>query len=444
MPKAAATPVAASLDDADEDRTMFGRTFWLAYVANLLLMVGVSTLFRYADFVRLGGGTPFTLGLIVGVGMIGSLLMRGVLGTSIDHYGAGRIWALSLVMIIASLLLHLTIGSVNGPLVYVARIALMVGQAGAFGASLTFVTLRAPSGRTGEMVGMLGSSGFIGLAVGPILGDWLFATPEVTSAHIRQMFLMATTAAIMSLVCVLFASRGESPIRINRRRPPMVWLLRRYHPGPILICAAAMGIGVMMPHTFVRPYTQHLGLPRILTFFVVYAAAAFSVRILTRRFTDRFGIRPIVQLGFAFLALSLLSFLLVDREWLLVVPASIGGVAHAFLFPAIVTGGSLSFPTRYRGLATTLVLAMFDIANLIGQPIIGGIIEYAPKFGLPGYATMFVGVASVTVVATGAAMFIRDGKPSQHLDITLPPSPGRRMKTNKKKLSERDSVSLAR
>lgn len=389
---------------------MFDRTFWLAYAANLLLMVGVSTLFRYADFVRLAGGTTFTLGLIVGVGMVGSLLMRGVLGTTIDHYGAGRIWAVSLVVIILALLLHLTIATVDSPLVYIARITLMVGQAGAFGASLTFVTLRAPPGRTGEMIGMLGSSGFIGVAVGPILGDWLFATPEVTGDHIRQMFMMATTAAILSLVCVLFASRGEVPIRTSRRRPPMVWLLRRYHPGPILICAAAMGIGVMMPHTFVRPYTQHLGLPRILTFFVVYAVAAFSVRVMTRRFTDRFGIRPVVQVGFTFLAISLLTFLLVDREWLLVIPATIGGVAHAFLFPAIVTGGSLSFPMRYRGLATTFVLAMFDIGNLIGQPLIGGIVEFAPKIGLPGYATMFVCVASLMVTAAGAAMFIRDEK----------------------------------
>jgi MFS family permease len=396
---------------------MYDRAFWLAYAANTLLMIGVSTLFRYADFVRLHGGTPFTLGLIVGVGMVGSLLMRGVLGTKIDRYGAGKIWAVSLVVIVASLLLHLTIGNVDTPFVYIARIALMVGQAGAFGASLTFVTLRAPPGRTGEMVGMLGSSGFIGLAVGPILGDWLFATREVTTVHVQQMFMVAAVAVTLSLVCVVLASSGSSPVRKSRRRPPMIWLLRRYHPGPILICAAAMGIGVMLPHTFVRPYTEHLGMPRILTFFAVYAGAAFSVRLVTRTFTDRFGVRPVVQLGFAFLALSLLSFLIVDREWLLAVPAAIGGVAHAFLFPAIVTGGSLSFPTRYRGLATTLVLAMFDIANLIGQPLIGGIVEFAPRFGLPGYATMFVIVACVMLLAVAAAMWIRDEQPQS--DITL-------------------------
>jgi MFS family permease len=443
MSKDAPTPAAGSLDSHDAKPPMYDRAFWLAYAANLLLMIGVSTLFRYADFVRLGGGTPFTLGLIVGVGMVGSLLMRGVLGTTIDHYGAGRIWAVSLAVVLGSLLLHLTIDDVHTPLVYFARIALMVGQAGCFGSSLTFVTLRAPPGRIGEMIGMLGSSGFIGLAVGPILGDWLFATREVALAHVQQMFLVSAAATALSLVCVLLAARDSEPVRIRRRRPPMVWLLRRYHPGPILICAAAMGIGVMMPHTFVRPYTEHLGLPRILTFFAVYAAAAFSVRLLTREFTDRFGVRPVVQFGFACLALSLLSFLLVDREWLLAVPAAIGGVAHAFLFPAIVTGGSLSFPTRYRGLATTLVLAMFDIANLIGQPLIGGIVQYASRVGLPGYATMFICVAGVMVVAAGAAMFIREPPRSETFDITLPTS-GHRPRFRHRKRKAQDSMSLTR
>ena len=93
------------------------------------------------------------------------------------------------------------------------------------------------------------------------------------------------------------------------------------------------------------------------------------------------------------LSVGLLSYLLVRDEWTMMIPAAIGGVAHAFIFPAAVSGGSLAFPLRYRGLATTLILMMFDIGSLIGQPAVGTIIHAARQAGWPPYPTMFVTVS---------------------------------------------------
>ena len=196
-------------------------------------------------------------------------------------------------------------------------------------------------------------------------------------------------------------------------------LLLRYHPGPLLLCAAAMGIGVMLPHTFLRPYTAELDIPRIRTFFFVYAVVAFGVRIVTRRFTDRFGVRLTTQLGFGFMTLSMLAFIFVRSELMLAIPASLGGVAHAFLFPAIVTGGSMSFPTQHRGLATTLVLSMFDLSNLVGQPAIGAVVDFAPAVSLPGFPTMFVLIATAMAAAGLIAGLVKEPRDDGELDLEL-------------------------
>ena len=391
---------------------MYNRHFWLAYAANTTLMICVSVLVRYANFVTLRGGNELTLGLIVGVGMVGALAMRGVLGLATDRYGARRVWMVSLGLIITSLAAHWAITPQQGLLfdaaVYLARILQMVGMAGAFGASLTFISLRAPSHRIGEMVGTLGSSGFVGLALGPILADALFPPGvAITVVMVQQMFLTAGIAAAVSLALTALATAGSRPIK-EQPRPSALALLKQYHPGAVLICAAAMGIGVMLPSTFLQPYTEQLDIPRVRTFFFVYAVSAFSVRIATRHFTDRHGIRWTAQLGFGFLAAGMLSFIFVNREVMLALPAALCGIAHAFLFPAIVKGGSISFPSRYRGLATTLVLSMFDLSNLFGQPAIGAIVEYAPAIGLPGYASMFVAMSLVMVFAGIAACWIKE------------------------------------
>ena len=66
-----------------------------------------------------------------------------------------------------------------------------------------------------------------------------------------------------------------------------------------------------------------------------------------------------------------------------------------------MTGGSLAFPTRYRGLATTLMLTMFDLGNLVGQPAVGTILKMGERMGWPPYPTMFLSVALLMLTVLG-------------------------------------------
>ena len=75
-----------------EERQAYGRPFWLSYASNLLVMVGVALLYRYADFVTGLGGGEYELGWIVGIGMIGSLATRLTIGAGIDRRGPRVVW----------------------------------------------------------------------------------------------------------------------------------------------------------------------------------------------------------------------------------------------------------------------------------------------------------------------------------------------------------------
>ena len=81
---------------AADPENPYGLPFWRAYLANIAVMVAIALLYRYADFVTLLGGTELHLGWIVGVGTIGSLLVRLFLGSAIDRYGPRLIWLSSL------------------------------------------------------------------------------------------------------------------------------------------------------------------------------------------------------------------------------------------------------------------------------------------------------------------------------------------------------------
>jgi MFS family permease len=374
-------------------------TFWFCYAANCSLMMAVSLLFRYADFVHYLGGSEMDLGLIVGVGMFGALATRVFQGIGIDRLGPRRIWIMSLCLFAASVLAHLAISRVNGPGIYLVRILLTTSIAGAFGSSLTYVTLRAPHSRMAETIGVIGTSGFIGLALGPTLGDFFLAGDVITRPQIVRLFLASTSLSLIALFFVLWTDNPTR--RLQRRHVPIAAVLWRYHPGLILLVAAATGIVLGLPNTFLNAYANELGIPRIKVFFLVYAITALAVRIRFRHLVDRWGVRPGIQWGLSSAVVSVVSYLLVRNEWSLAVPAVFAGTAHALLFPAVVAGGNASFPTRYRGLATTLMLAMFDIGNLIGQPVMGGVIELARRLGLPPYPVLFISVTVGLLIIGG-------------------------------------------
>lgn len=382
-----------------QDQSAYDRVFWLTYLANGLTTIANAMMVRYADFVGLIGGGERQLGLIVGVGMLGSIAMRLVLGMGIDRYGAGRVWQWSTIAYCLSLFLHLFLSSAYSPNVFLARILMQTSLAGIFGASITFVSLRVPPQRMAEIIGTLGTSGFIGILLGPLIGDWLFGTNVVRRREVETLFVSATVVAILASTATWFATwRDVVPVS---RRPPSLWrLVKRYTSMRVALVSAAMGAGFAIPMTFLRPFAAEMRLSKIGLYFAVYAASAFAARLATRQMFQRFGNRPWIILGMGLLTTSYLLYVPVQQTWHLLAPGAIAGIAHALLFPSVMSAGSTVFPRRYRGIATSLMLAMFDLGAFIGAPVVGAFVQYAKRTDIPAYPAMFAATAGAMLLVT--------------------------------------------
>ncbi len=389
--------------------------FWLAYLAHLLMMTAAGMMYRYADLVTYLGGSELELGWIVGVGMIGSLTMRLTQGTVIDRAGPRDIWLFSLALLAASLAGHVWVQSAHGPAIYLLQILYRTALAGVFGASFTYVFQLLPPQRMGEGVGMIGIAGFMGMIVGPVIGDAIAsgarghgatalvaanqATAPLQRGQIDALFLTAAGVAVAGFIVAWIVTRGN--VRPPRRKElPLYRALRRYHGGPVLLMGVTMGVAIGLPATFVRTFASDLSIERIGPFFAIYSGVAIAARLFTYRLTDRLGVRPMILLGNATMIVGVLTYLAVRTEAMLVVPAALTGIGHSLIFPAVIAGGSATFPRRYRGLGTTLILAMMDIGVLLGMPLVGGIVHSARQMGLPDYPTMFVCVTGLLTVTT--------------------------------------------
>ena len=208
----AAMPAAGGSHEAKNGS--YGTTFWLTFANNASLMVASSLLFRYADFVKILGGTEeFDLGWIVGVGAIGSILMRLAQGVGIDRYGPRMIWLWSVGLYTLSCLAHLMLEArmarrsmwsaccwrpaLPGPLAHRSR---------SFRAS-------SPMARTAEVVGTLGTSGFVGMVVGTRLGDYICG-PSPGRPELDRLFLVSAGLGVAAPIFAILATRDEiRPVR---------------------------------------------------------------------------------------------------------------------------------------------------------------------------------------------------------------------------------------
>lgn len=399
----------AASDDPSEPRwavrdsaPAYDAAFFWGWTANGLITATNFLLSRYVEFVRIHEAerTEFQLGLIVGFGMIGALMMRMFLGGAIDRYGAGRMWQWCGLAAFLACAAHLWLARVDDAGVFVVRVAYQTSLAGVFGSSIVYVSQRATPERMAEIIGTLGTSGFLGMLAGPVLGDMIFALDASPQDRVRLMFALASAMALGSWLCTFKAVRGESRATPTAPREGMFELLRKHHPGAVMLVGVMFGVALILNTSFFADFARQSQLGGIGWFFTVYAVSAFTARLASRRLPEKYGIPPMIYVGMTALCLAMSALPWARESWAVALAATLFGVAHALVFPAVVAGGSAGFPARSRGVATALMLLTIDVGMALGSPIAGGVLDWAKRSGWPPYPTVYIGTAILCLAAT--------------------------------------------
>ena len=383
-----------------ETSGIYNRSLLFAFLANVFQLISVSLLFRYADFINQIGGSEWHLGWIVGTSAVGAILSRLIQGSAIDRFGSEWIWYLCLLSQIVGLFWHLQIETVNSPGLFLARILYASGLAGTFGAWLSFVSLQAPNDRVAEVIGVVGASGFVGMACGPAIGDYIFQSTDSLAAKVNMMFWFAIISlgfsfAFAIAACRLVGAKKRILHSDHSTRENPLWVIRRARPGFVLVLGTLMGLSIGFPGTFLRPFAASLGIEQINIFFLVYNVTAFVSRLLFRKAPQQLGLKATICVGYLLMIASMFLYLLVDSSYGLIWPAVAGGLAHSFLFPSVIALCTEHFSSEDRGVATNLILAMYDFGLLVGMPLVGTILTQSPRLGLAPYATTFICIAAI-------------------------------------------------
>jgi len=359
---------------------------------------------HYARWIEFLGGDLRQVGLVMGAGATVGLVLRPWMAGWINRLGARMMWAVGFAVFGTGSITNLMISDV-GPLIYVVRSSLVLGAAIVFASSLTYITQSTPETRRTEAIGIFGIGGFLGMLMGPLVGD-LFLLDRQWN-NFAAMFGVAAVANLLPAIGLYFLRPTENErTGSSVRLAEFIATTRRYFPGMILLVDRVFGLCMAGPFVFVASFIDQAslqipGVSIIGLFFLFYAGTGITLRLSLRRLPDRIGATKVLLGGMAAMAIGMFSFAIVDaaHTWLIIVPAALTGAGHGLMFHTMTSITLENYPLAVRGSGSALALMMLDLGTIVGAPILGWI---GQSFG---FTALFasIGVATLVVAVTYAA-----------------------------------------
>tara|TARA_R110002049_G_scaffold285698_1_gene466751 strand:+ start:161825 stop:163090 length:1266 start_codon:yes stop_codon:yes gene_type:complete len=393
---------------------LYDSSFVIALTSQTCFVIANTLMAHYSRWVEFLGGSLQQIGWVMGIGSMMGLLLRPTMAQWINRIGARSMWALGYMVFAISAFANLVLVDV-GILIYLLRSLLFLGAAIVFSSSLTYISQTAPADRRTEAIGILGVGGFLGMLVGPLLGDLLLGPGARDRAGFSMLFVSAAIANLVAFSLLLFLPR---PVRNGPKRSvalrDFVATSIQHWPGMILLIDFAFGVCMTVPFIFLAAFIDGSplrieGVSVIGLFFWCYAGVAIAVRLGFRRLPDRVGPKRVLIVGAMFMSFGMFSYLLVNNEqpWAIVIPALLTGAGHGLMFHTMTSLTVARFPHEVQGTGSVWALMMLDLGTIAGAPALGVIGQHF------GFQTMFVavGVSCLLAIACYSLTTLGPAKP---------------------------------
>lgn len=338
------------------------------------------------------GADTLGVGVAIGAFSVTALVLRPVTGRLSDRYGRRPIVLVGSMLLIAAMVLHVV--SVSLPTFVVARLVMGAAEAFVFVAAFAAAADLAPEARRGEAMSYFSLALYVGIGVGPPIGETVLAV-----GGFNAVWMVAAGLALLSGLLAL----GIPDTRASGTAEGATGSL--LHPAGVLpglvLMAGAWGMAGFF--AFVSLYAISLGLAGAAQYLSVYAVVVIGLRLLGAKAPDRLGAR---RLSGAALVVGAAGLAVIGL-WADPVGLLIGTVLYAggvaFMFPALGTLVVSSVPASERGAALGTFTAFLDVAFGLGPVTLGAVVA---RSGYP--AAFLVGAA---VALAGAALLVIGTRP---------------------------------
>jgi MFS family permease len=277
------------------------------------------------------------------------------------------------------------------PLFIAARSLLGIGEAFFFVAAVAAISDLAPPDRQGEAINVGSLAVYLGLAVGPFIGETVLG-----AAGFDAVWLVAGGIALVA-TALSAAVPETAPAIVEGRTGPRP-RTRLIHPAGIfpgiLIMTGAWGMAGFL--AFVPLHATGVGMSGAGLPLALYAGIVMVLRIAFVTAPDRFGAARLSGAALAVGALGLTIIGLLPTPLGLLAGTVVFAAGIAFMFPALIAVAVARVDETERGSLVGTTTVFLDLAFGIAPAFLGAIAAAS------GYPEVFL--VSAVIAAFGSAL----------------------------------------
>lgn len=380
---------------------LIGRSFLALATATLIFFVAGGIVLPVAPQFAQDelGADAAGVGLSIASFAIASLLLRPIVGWSSDRFGRRPLLIGGSIVTVVALLLHVV---ANDLVLFIAARALLgAGEGFYFVAALSAGSDLAPPARRGEALSFLSLSLYLGIAIGPPIGEavlgpgsfdavWLVAAAVAAGAVALTWFVPETAPAVLA---------GGPRVRGPFIHPAGLF------PGLIILLGLWGMAGFL---TFLPVYAPETGLDGSGTALALYAFIVVGLRVVGRRWPDRFGAARLSGAALALSAVGLAVLGLFASPVGVFVGTAVFAAGVAFTMPALLALAVSRVPETERGTVVGTATVFLDLAFGVAPVVIGFIARST------GYGPTFLISAALAILASGLLVARRGSLVESH------------------------------
>jgi len=357
----------------------FGDNFPKLFAAAILQELSFAVLIHFPGYLSGLGATEGLIGVLYSMSALVSLLFRPWLGRILDLTHRRTVLLVTGLANIVVVLLILTT-SAWGPWLWTLFLAQRVFQVALFTTMLTYGADSIPVKRRTQGLAIFGLSGLIPIALAGYLGDLV-----IDASGFTGLFWIAAASSTVSWMVVW--TLPVLPVRGRQPRRGFWQAFAQKNLRPLWFASFLLFLGLESIFTFTRTFIDERQVGTVGLVFAVYGTSAAITRILGGSYYDRMPRRKVLVSGIAIFGSGLFMMGVAQSPLVLVIAAFLMGSAHGTAFPMLSSEVVNRARVAERGSAMAIFTSIFDLALLIGAPIVGYLIDgfgYGLGFGAVG------------------------------------------------------------
>ena len=376
-------------------KPLLGRELILLLAANFLQQTSFAAVLLVPPFLSALGADRSDLGWLVGIGQGSGAIAAPFAGYAIDRWGRKSAVLVGSALTIAGLLLTATLDRAGW---YAVVPQLLASAGGAFvlvGYYVWAVDI-IPETRRVEGLCYVGASNLL-----PVTLGYLPFELGSSGASLRWFFIAAAgaVAASVALTAALLREPPRAEVGDKLRWHDAIALLAS--PGLRSTWIVTLGFAGILElfATFATVALAHQvpGNPGV--FWLLYGATAVVVRVAGARLPGRVGTRWTMVLAWSAAGVAAALIAAADRPAWAAIAGAVGGIAHGYGYPALLTVLVDRAPAHLRGTAMAVLDTLWYVVFLVLAPAMGSLAERA------GSDAIIFQVAAVGTWVIAAAWF---------------------------------------